>query len=303
MVQLAQLRALTAVLDTGSFAAAGQQVALTASAVSQQISALERSLGIRLFERRPQGIRPLAAASTLGLRATSVLVQVDLLEREAKVLASGTRGVVRVGSFPSASRRLLPETLSRVSRRRTGIDVLLDEAEPDELLHRLTDGSMDLALVYCYDMLPSTWPPGITRKPLLHESLVLLSAASAPPLAPDLSNADLTAWVSSREQTAGWRCLEQLCLQAGVTPRITYRSNDYDVVRGLVAAGLGAAVIPALAYLEDPDTLADAVDIEGAGRTVYLAYRTEDAGPLIDVLCRAFRQAARSVASDLLRPL
>lgn len=303
MVQLAQLRALRAVLDTGSFAAAGQRLTLTASAVSQQISTLERALGLTLFDRKPQGVRPSAAAVALGLRTDGVLTQIALLEREAKAFETGTRGVIRVGSFPTASARLIPDTLARLARRRSGVDVLLEEAEPEELLRRVAEGSLDIALVYCYDALPTTWPPDVVRVPLIHESLILISATTTPPMAADLSDVAETPWVSSRDDTAGWRCLETLARQAKFSPRVTYRSNDYDVVRGLVAAGLGIALLPALAYLDNPTICGVPLDVTGAGRTVYLTHRASEVSPLVDLACKAFRQAARGIASELLRPL
>jgi DNA-binding transcriptional LysR family regulator len=300
MLQIAQLYALREVLDAGSFAAAGERLGLTASAVSQQISSLERTLGLALFERQARAIRPTAAAVSLAIRVNSVLTQVDFLEREAQAIAAGTRGVVRIGAFPTASARLLPGALARLAGRRAGIDVLLDEEEPDELLHRVRSGSLDLALVYRYNALPTAWPPGVAALPLLRESLILLSPARGPELRPDLADAGEMSWVASREQTAGARCLETLCNQAGFSPRITYRSNDYDVVRGLVAAGLGVAVIPALAYAEEPATRAMPLTLANAGRTVFLIRRDNDASPLHDTVIRTFRQASRSLSSDIL---
>jgi DNA-binding transcriptional LysR family regulator len=301
MLQIVQLRALREVLDAGSFAAAGERLGLTASAVSQQISSLERALGLALFERLPRAIRPTAAAATLAIRVDSVLTQLDILEREAQAIAAGTRGVVRIGAFPTASARLLPGALARLAGRRAGIDVLLDEGEPDELLHRVQSGSLDLTLVYCYDALPTAWPPGVAALPLLHESLILLSPARGPELRPDLADAGEMSWVASRERTAGARCLEILCNRAGFSPRITYRSNDYDVVRGLVAAGLGVAVIPALACANEPATRAMPLTLANAGRTVFLVRRDNDTNPLHDAVIRTFRQASRSLSSGILK--
>lgn len=301
MLQIAQLRALREVLDSGSFAAAGERLGLTASAVSQQISSLERSLGLTLFDRKARAIRARAAAVTLGIRAESVLTQLGILEREARAIAAGARGVVRIGTFPTASARLLPGALARLADRRTGIDVLLDEEEPEELLRRVQSGALDLALVYRYDALPAHWLAGTAHLPLLHESLILLSPTRGPQLRPDLSNGSEMSWVASREQTPGARCLETLCNQAGFSPRVTYRSNDYDVVRGLVGAGLGAAVIPALAYAEVPATRMMPLTLDNAVRTVFLIRRDSDTNPLLETVIHTFRQAARSLTSDILR--
>jgi len=299
MVQVAQLRALRAVLDTGSFAAAGERVGLTGSAVSQQISSLERALGVPLFDRHPHAVRATAAAITLGIRADNALSQIDLLQREARALAAGTRGTIRIGSFPTASARLLPGMLARLQRRRTGIDVVLDEAEADELLARVEQGSVDLALVYSYDALPMSWPSDIVRTQLIHEKLLLLAPASGAALRPDLVDAAESSWIASRERTAGARSLETLCNQAGFSPRVIYRSNDYAVVRGLVAAGLGTAVIPALAHSPNAAVLTAPLSLVGAERTVFLVYRSNDASPLLAAVVRAFGESARSAVADL----
>lgn len=302
MLQVAQLRALCAVLDAGSFAGAGQRLSLTASAISQQISTLEHSLGIQLFVRHARSIEATAAAATLGLRAKSVLAQIEILGREAHALRTGARGVVRVGSFPSASARLLPSALARLSRKKAGVEVLLEEDEPDALLSRLQSRALDVALLYCYDVLPATWPSGLTYVPLAHEALVLLTAGDQPALAPDLSDADKTTWVASREDTAGWRCLTTLCHRAGFAPRVNYRSNDYDVVRGLVAAGLGIALVPALAHLPDAELRGVALTLDGAHRTVYLAWRNDAAVSIVNSFRSAVRHAVRSCASPFLTP-
>lgn len=301
MLQTNQLLALRAVLDAGSFAAAAEQLGLTPSAVSQQISALERALGLPLFERTARATRPTAAADYLGGRVDGVLGQLELLEVEAHAVASGIRGAVRIGSFPTASARLLPRTFAALAGRRAGIDVLLDEAEPDELLRRLQQGTLDLALVYSYDALPVAWVGGLDRQPLLTESLLLLGPNQGPRLRPDLSNAAEHAWVSSREDTAGARCLQTLCGVAGFSPRVKYRSNDYDVVRGLVAAGLGVAVVPALAYQQESGTRSLPLTLPNASRTVYLTFRAADGNPLLDTVRRAFKKVSATLVSPIIK--
>lgn len=292
---------LQAVLASGSFAEAGQRLGFTASAVSQQIAALERATGLRLFERGPRSTRATAAARALGDRAGTLLVQLDVLEREIRALAAGGAGVVRLGSFPTASAGLLPPALARLRGTHRDLAVLLDEAEPDELVLRLGSGALDLVLAYEYEAVPQFWPPSLARTALLRESLVLMvnrhhRAAQADALPVSLADFAGETWAASREGTAGARSLERACAAAGFAPRVAYRSNDYNVVRGLVGAGLGVAMVPALGHLDDPATPEVGLHPEVAGRQVFALHRCDDANPVLGIVLEALALAARARA-------
>ncbi len=299
MLQPIQLRTLQEVLLTGSLAAAGARLGFTASAVSQQIAALERQTGLVLFERGPRSVRPTAAAHALAARVSAALGQMDLLEREFQVVAAGQSGVVRLGSFPTASAGLLPPALARLERSHPGVSVLLDEAEPGDLMPRLSAGTLDLVLVYEYEAVPHVWPSDVERSGLLRESLVVLLPRTHPLAgAATVALADLAGqtWASSREGSAGARSLARLCAAAGFEPRVAYRSNDYAVVRGLVAAGLGVALVPALAHHDDPGVVAVGVTDDGARRHVFALRRRGDANPLLEPVAAALGRAGQARA-------
>jgi len=299
VLQPVQLRTLQEVLLTGSLAAAGARLGFTASAVSQQIAALERQTGLVLFERGPRSVRPTAAAHALAARVGAVLGQLDLLEREFQVVAGGQSGVVRLGSFPTASAGLLPPALARLERSHPGVRVLLDEAEPGDLLPRLSAGTLDLVLVYEYEAVPQVRPSDVERSGLLRESLVVLLPRTHPLAgAATVALADLAGqtWASSREGSAGARSLARLCATAGFEPRVAYRSNDYAVVRGLVAAGLGVALVPALAHHDDPGVAAVGAADDGARRHVFALRRRGDANPLLEPVAAALLRAGQARA-------
>jgi DNA-binding transcriptional LysR family regulator len=305
MVQPAQLRALTVVLETGSFAKASRRLGLTPAAVSQQISALERALDLPLFERSARAATPSAAAAALGLSAGRVLQQLEAFEREAHAIRKAARGVVRIGSFPTAGARLLPPALARLRQLGPGIEVLLDEAEPADLLLGVEVGSLDLALVYHYDLLPRRSATSVVDRPLLHEALVLLThprQAGPQPAADGLAALADADWISSREGTEGARCLARLGQMHSFTPRITHRSNDYAVVRGLVAAGLGVAIVPALAHVDGPEVAATPIGPAGMGRSVSVIHRPGDVNPLIERCVEVLTAAAEALRTQLLAP-
>lgn len=299
MLNPVHLRTLAAVVRAGSFAVAARRLGYTSSAVSQQIAALERVVKVPLFEREAQRIRPTPAGEFLAARAHEVLASLGALEDDMQGLAEGTSGRLRIGSFPTASERLLPDAIANFQPSHRGVDILLDEAEPEELVVRLQDGELDLALVYRYDLVPRSWPRSLTSVDLLHEDLVLLltpdhdgTKGSDVPLA-DLRDA---VWVASREGTAGASCLRALCASAGFEPTVGFRSNDYDVLHEFVRSGLGIALVPALSHVADdalrPTRLRDVT----VRRHVSALHRSSGTNPAAGAMLAALGEVAESLA-------
>ena len=250
MLNPIHLRTLAAVVRTGSFADAARQLGYTGSAVSQQIAALERAVRVPLFERDAQSIRATPAASFLAEGAHDVLAGIGALEDDMRELSEGNLGRLRLGSFPTASERLLPAALADYLHAYPDVEVELDEGEPYELVPLLQDSVLDAAVVYRYDLVPQGWPRSLVVTDLFDEDLVLLLPADHPMAGQReiaLGSLAEQRWVSSREGTAGATCLTRLCAQAGFAPRIGFRSNDYDVIHGFVRSGLGIALVPSLA--------------------------------------------------------
>jgi DNA-binding transcriptional LysR family regulator len=268
MLDPLHLRTLTTVLEAGSFAGAARRLGYTPSAVSQQVAALERAVRLPLFEREARSIRPTPAAAFLASRGQDVLGALGALQDDLRGLTDGAIGTVRLGSFPTASEHLLPSALAALAVSHPSVEILLDEGEPDELTPRVHDGDLDVALVYRYTRVPVRRPRALRVTPLLRESLVLI-LPSGHPLAEaaevrvdDLEDA---VWVTTRQGSVGATCLQRICAEAGFEPRVSYRSNDYDVVRGFVRCGLGVALVPALGRVGDPGV----VTCRLAGKTVY----------------------------------
>ena len=251
MLNPLHLQTLSAVLRTGSFAAAGRHLGYTGSAVSQQMGALEADTGLLLFERGAQGVKPTSQARLLSERAIETLGAIAALNEAVREIAAGTRGRLGLGSFPTASEVLAPRALARFDRDFPQVEVRLEDGEPHQLLTMLLEGDLDVIVVFRYDLVPQSWPAGSVRTPLLTEPVRLLvpdrSGEVEGPV--PLTNFQDASWISTREGTAGTLALERACAAAGFAPHIRYRSNDYDVVRSFVRAGLGVAAVPRLAYL------------------------------------------------------
>ncbi|MGY1683275.1 LysR family transcriptional regulator [Geodermatophilus sp. SYSU D01176] len=308
MLNPLHLRTLTTVLQTGSFAVAARQLGYTPSAVSQQIAALERAVRLPLFERDARSVRPTPAAAFLAARGQEVLAALGVLQDDLRAFADGVLGTVRLGSFPTASRHLLPGALAGLARSHPAVEVVLDEGEPDELAPRVQDGDLDVALVYGYTRVPGRRPRALSMTPLLREDLVLLLPAGHPLAgAGEARLAELAdaTWVTTRQGTDGATCLHRLCAEAGFEPRVSYRSNDYDVIRGFVRSGLGIALVPVLGHAPGPGVVAARLAGCGAHRHVGVLTRAEARNPAVDGVVAALDRSARGLhdpAAGLVSP-
>src|SRR5690625_1285479 len=301
MLNPVHLRTLTAVVRTGSFADAARQLGYTASAVSQQIAALERSAQLTLFERDAHSITATPAATFLADRARDALATLEGLDDDVRGFAAGEVGRLRLGSFPTASERLLPGGLAAYRNDHPDVRVQLDEGEPTELVSLPRDGELDVAVVYRYDLVPQRWPAGLVRTPLVDERLILLLpdghrlASTAPVRLHDLAD---ETWVRTREGSSGATCLDRICAEADIVPQVSVRSNDYDVIREFVRTGLGIALVPALAHVPVDGIVARSLDGIDARRHVLALHRTTGAGPTASAAVEALAAAAVEVATD-----
>jgi DNA-binding transcriptional LysR family regulator len=250
MLHLGRLRVLTEVVTRGSFSAAAEALSYTQSAVSQAIARLEAETGTTLVVRDRRGIRPTAAGATLVEHAEAIFAQVDAAEADLAAVLGVRGGRLRVASFPSAGATLIPLAVARFKRRHPEVSLTLAEGEPEEIAPRLRAGEFDLALLFEF--------PGVQERPgaglktvLLLEDPMHVALPAQHPLAakPALTLADLREedWVQTSAASPCARHVVRSCLAAGFEPNATFETDDYETVQGLVAAGVGVAVIPRLA--------------------------------------------------------
>ena len=241
-LDLRHLAALEAVARTGSFGGAARDLGYTQSAVSQQIAQLERIVGERLVER-PGGPRrvTLTEAGELLLRhADAIVAQIDAARADLSALGEGG-GVLRIGIFQSVGARLLPPLLRRFVDAWPRVEIRLHEDDDAALLRHVERGDLDLT----FTTLPLPEGP-FTAVELLRDEYVLLVAADSPlasrgdaPSRRDLSAIPLVAWRTTRDAEEHLR---------GISGELDVwmRTDDNGTLVGLVAEGLGAAIVPRL---------------------------------------------------------
>ncbi|MDR3083268.1 MAG: LysR family transcriptional regulator [Streptomyces sp.] len=290
MLKPQHLLTLRAAVRAGSFVIAARELGYTSSAISQQIAALEKETGLVLFEREAHGIRPTAAAHRLIDLSGAVLAAMDDLDHQVLELATGTTGRLRLGSFPTASVRLVPLALSALADTHPRTQIQFEEGEPGELVAALNTGDLDVALVYEYGLSPQQWPENLTRHALLREDLLLLRANGSK-LDTKLSALSQARWITRRAGTAGAHSLVRLCAAAGFDAQVAFRSNNYDVVRELVARGLGVAVVPALGHAPTKAIQATRLTQRSAHRHVMALHRSGNTNPLLNTMISSLRSA------------
>lgn len=300
MLNPVHLRTLVAVIRAGSFADAARDLGYTGSAVSQQIATLERVVKVPLFERAAHSVRPTAAAEFLAARAHDTLASLKALEDDITGMAEGTVGLIRIGSFPTASEQLLPEALAAFLSRHLKVEIFFDEGESEDLVTSLQDGRIDLALVYHYDLVPKSWPRSLQAKPLLDEELILLLpeghrlTTADTVVLPDLATEN---WVSTREGTPGSKCMVRLCTGKGFEPAVAVRSNDYDVIRSFVRSSLGIALVPALSHVTSDGVFAARLQDVTARRHVVVLHRATKYNRAVTEALRALERAAAAIVA------
>ncbi|MGW1777987.1 LysR family transcriptional regulator [Streptomyces sp. NPDC002143] len=256
MFEIDALRLLVAVAETGSFTKAAGRLSYTQSAVSRRIATLEQQAGGPLFERLPRGVRLNPAGRALHRHALDVLDRLARAERELAVLHAGHGGLLQVGAFATANISLVPAALRALQEARPEVEIVAVEGPTDTLMRRLSDGSLDLAVVSDY---PSGLPSadGVTTTELCDDELrVALPRGHrlAEADAVDLGELRDEAWLQG---AYGDRptMLADACARAGFTPRKVIRIAEWTGKFGYVAAGLGVALVPSLAAWAVPGEL------------------------------------------------
>jgi molybdate transport repressor ModE-like protein len=251
MLDVKRMKVLKEVAAERSFSAAAQKLGYTQSAVSQQIAALEREAGSTLIERNPRGIRLTDAGEALVRHADKILARLAEAEAELEAIAGLRGGRLRLGAFATVGATLVPRAIREFNQRHPAVELSLAQAEPDESLPRLKAGELDLALI---DNSPLTDDDDLEFVHLLDDPLHLaLPADHALVDRKRLRFEDLASepWIQGTQICACQRHLHTACANAGYEPRVAYESDDFQVVQGLVAAGVGVALIPSLALVSE----------------------------------------------------
>ncbi|WP_280719231.1 LysR family transcriptional regulator [Kitasatospora sp. MAP5-34] len=253
------IRTFHEVVRSGSYSAAARVLGYTQPAITQQMKALERSVGVPLFSRAGRGLRLTEAGEALARHAEVILDSLSAAQQQLTALSRLRAGRVRICAFPSANATLIPEAMARLLAEHPGVRVELLEAEPPESVQRLLRGECDIALAFSYPGSPGSQgtsgvvgpagetPPELVEIPLLEDQLTVLLPVGHPLArrhAVRLSDLMEERWIAGCP-----RCRAnflQVCAEEGFAPDVVFTTDDNLAVQSLVAAGVGIALMPAL---------------------------------------------------------
>ncbi|MGE7439198.1 LysR family transcriptional regulator [Kitasatospora sp. NPDC001175] len=287
MIDVQRLAVLREVARHGSFNQAALALHCTPSAVSQQIAALERSLGMSVVERSTRGVT-LTDAGRLLVEAADVIAAelADTRQRIDRLTAERT--ALTVATFASAGRRLLPTALAGFAADHPEVELTILEAEPEESLPAVREGRADLALAYHFDGPPPARPgdrsgldwislgtdPLRVVLPRRHPAATRYRARPEPPHLAELAD---QRWILGCRKSAA-----QLARHADlvrVELRISCTATDYDFAQSLVRAGIGIALIPEIGLTRHPELVALPLAEPSPRRHLGLALSRRRRGP------------------------
>ncbi|GGZ57872.1 LysR family transcriptional regulator [Streptomyces bluensis] len=297
VIEARHLRVLRAVAATGSFSAAGRELGCTQPAVSQQMKALETSVGTPLLIRTGREMRLTQAGEALVRHAAGILAGLTAAEEEVAAIAGLRAGRVRLVSFPSGSSTLVPTALAALRAAHPGTRVFLEEAEPPASVEMLRQGDCDIALAFRYEGAagPEEWDDLVVRR-LLSDRLVGLVPEGhrlARTETVEIGALSAEPWIAGCPRCRGH--LVEICEGAGFTPRIDFATDDYPAVVGLVGAGLGVAVLPELAIESVRPKGVRTVAVEPAVRREIVALTLPDLAQ-VPAVAATLEQLAKAAA-------
>jgi DNA-binding transcriptional LysR family regulator len=246
-----RLRVLRELSERGTVAATAEALAFTPSAVSQQLSALEREAGVPLLEREGRRLALTDAGRTLVTHADAVLAQLERAEAELAAASEGVAGTLRVAAFSSFARSLLPGVAAAMLKHER-LDLHVRDAEPQDSIPLLRLGELDVAIAQRFPYVPRDFGPAFHVVELFDDPLHLATGPGHHDARPRFAELAGRPWVAGHPGTSCHEVVVHACHAAGHEPEIVGFSNDFAVVAALVAQGVGLALIPEIAHDQAP---------------------------------------------------
>ncbi|MBR8743334.1 LysR family transcriptional regulator [Nocardiopsis sp. MG754419] len=251
-VSLRQLEYLRAIARLGSVTAAARELFVSQSAVSTALTDLESTLGVTLFVRSTKGMRLTASGKRALSVADSVRAEIEQLRESAHREREEIEGDLTIGCYATIAPILLPRVIAEFSDRHPRVRLSFVESSHDALLHDLLDSRIDLAITYHYELASVRPPTGVTTQWLRSDPPYALTPVDGPlgsknrPTLADLAEEPLILF----DLPPGGDYFLGLFARAGLTPNVRFRTTSFEMVRALVARGLGYALLTQRTVLE-----------------------------------------------------
>jgi DNA-binding transcriptional LysR family regulator len=283
-MQLDQLRYFVAVAGELHFRRAAERLHISQPPLSFHIKALEQEVGTQLLNRNTRQVSLTEAGTAFLIRAKRILADVAEAAEEVKRISTGRAGSLRIGFTISTSfHPFFCDSVFRYRRAYPEVTVSLSENVSERQIDVLLEGRLDVGFLRGrFDQVAGLTMSALTREALvlaLHRSHPLASKSRVSP------SSLRTEPFISYPANAGvgiYRQILALCERAGFEPRVIQEALEPSVIMGLVAAGLGVAIVPSsLQSIKIGDVVFVPLDDPEAVATLYVAYRTNDDSPRV----------------------
>ncbi len=289
------MKLLREVANRGTIAAAAGALGYTPSAVSQQLTGLEKTTGVAVLERVGRNVRLTDAGRVLVRHAGDLLAGLEAAQVAMEQVNTEVRGQLDLSVYESVASTLLPPLLDRLADRHPDLTLRTRQLEPDPAIEAVATGEIDLAFTIDYADAPAVKQGQLVREVVLEDSFFLVVADDDPITGPvvDLSIAADRPFIASPTNVSCGRCVLMACRDAGFEPNVMHQLDDYPATLHLVAAGQGVALVPGLGLTHMPEGLR-ALQLEtSVCRKVQLAFRPTSAGrPAIQAVKAALDETA-----------
>jgi DNA-binding transcriptional LysR family regulator len=293
-MELRHLRSFLAVAEELHFSRAARRLHMAQSPLSQQIQRLERELGVPLFRRNRRKVELTDAGLAMLDHARRAIDHAERATRIARAVGAGRAGRLDVGFLATAALALLPAVLPPFRKAAPDADLRLTEAGSQDLLQALHRGEVDVVF---------TRPPSptaeLSTEVVWREPVIAALPAGHPLCAePDVRLADMHRedFVTFPRWSAPefYDQLMAACRDAGFTPRVVQEALAMPTVVGLVAAGLGVALVPGgIRHLALPGVAYRELRGEPAHAEIAMVHVAENDRPLL----RAFTTTVRAISA------
>ncbi|WP_217556340.1 LysR family transcriptional regulator [Paenibacillus sp. GbtcB18] len=248
-MELRQLQYAVQIALERNFSRAAEKLHIAQPSLSQQLSKLEREIGVLLFQRSTNSVELTHAGSIFVDKAQAILDSLEQLKQEMEDISQMKKGKLVVGSMPITGSTIMPYVLPVFQAAYPDIEVVLVEETSANLEKLTTSGQTDISLL----SLPLQ-EDSLVYSHLLEEEIVIAFPPSHPLAKRHMENGEPVT-ISELESEAfialkkgqGFRKINvALCQEAGFTPNIVFESSNMETVQSLVAAGMGIAFVPYL---------------------------------------------------------
>ncbi|WP_426447496.1 LysR family transcriptional regulator [Paenibacillus sp. S-38] len=245
-MELRQLQYALQIAIDKNFSRAAEKLHIAQPSLSQQLSKLEKEIGVLLFQRTTNSVEVTHAGSLFVEKAQAILDMVEQLRREMEDISQMRKGKLVVGSLPITGAHVLPFVLPVFQARYPEIEITLVEETSANLEHLTGIGQVDISLL----SIP-LFDETLAAEPIIEEEIVLalppghpLALGSQPSDSFDVASLQSEPFIALKKGQGFRQITLELCHQAGFSPNIVFESSNIDTVQALVAAGMGISFIP-----------------------------------------------------------